>query len=167
MDDPVLFFEHKGLYRQVYTKTPEPGPDHLIPFGKARIVRQGSDLTVVAWGRTVNMAQQALGQLAGGGQEPSVEIIDLRTIVPLDIETVLESARRTGRALVVHEAPLFAGMGAEIAARIADAAFESLDAPVRRVAARDSFVPFAPNLEAEVLPSVEQVAAAIRGMLEY
>jgi 2-oxoisovalerate dehydrogenase E1 component len=167
MDDPVLFFEHKGLYRQVYTKTPEPGRDHLIPFGKARIVRQGSDLTVVAWGRTVNMAQQALGQLAGGGQEPSVEIIDLRTIVPLDIETVLESARRTGRALVVHEAPLFAGMGAEIASRIADAAFESLDAPVRRVAAKDSFVPFAPNLEAEVLPSVEQVAAAIRGMLEY
>jgi 2-oxoisovalerate dehydrogenase E1 component len=167
MEDPVLFFEHKGLYRQVYTKTPEPGPGYLVPFGKARTVRQGADLTVIAWGRTVNMAQQALGQLAGGGEEPSVEIIDLRTIVPLDIETVLESARRTGRALVVHEAPLFAGMGGEIAARIADAAFESLDAPVRRVAARDCFVPFAPNLEAEVLPSVEQVAAAIREMLEY
>ncbi|MBI4169859.1 MAG: dehydrogenase E1 component subunit alpha/beta [Acidobacteria bacterium] len=167
MGDPVLFFEHKGLYRQVYTKTPEPGPEYLVPFGKARTVRQGADLTVIAWGRTVNMAQQALGQLAGGGEEPSVEIIDLRTIVPLDIETVLESARRTGRALVVHEAPLFAGMGGEIAARIADAAFESLDAPVRRVAARDCFVPFAPNLEAEILPSVEQVAAAIREILQY
>src|SRR6266850_1000235 len=130
MDDPVLFFEHKGLYRQVYTKAPEPGPDYVIPFGKARVVRSGTDLTVVAWGRTVHMAQQALGQLAADGGEPSVEVIDLRTIVPLDIETVLDSARRTGKVLVAHEAPIFAGMGAEVAARVADAAFESLDAPV-------------------------------------
>jgi len=167
MDDPVLFFEHKGLYRQVYTKAPEPGPDYVIPFGKARVVRSGTDLTVVAWGRTVHMAQQALGQLAADGGEPSVEVIDLRTIVPLDIETVLDSARRTGKVLVAHEAPIFAGMGAEVAARVADAAFESLDAPVRRVAARDCFVPFAPNLEAAVLPSVEQIAAAMRELLAY
>jgi 2-oxoisovalerate dehydrogenase E1 component len=169
MEDPVIFFEHKGLYRQVYTKTPEPGPDYLVPFGRARVHRPGDDLTVVAWGRTVHMAQQALGQIAaaGGGGEPSVEILDLRTIVPLDVEAIVASARRTGRVLVAHEAPLFAGIGAEIAARIADAAFESLDAPVRRVAALDSFVPFAPNLEAAVLPSVERIAAAIKEILEY
>jgi 2-oxoisovalerate dehydrogenase E1 component len=167
MDDPVLFFEHKGLYRQVYTKTPEPGPDYLLPFGRAKIVRPGNGLTIIAWGRTVHMAQQAVGLLAGDGEEPDAEIIDLRTIVPMDLDTVLASVRRTGRALVAHEAPLFAGMGAEIAARIADAAFESLDAPVRRIGARDCFVPFAPNLEAAILPSVEQVAAAIKDLLRY
>src|SRR6266571_3778225 len=168
MEDPVLFFEHKGLYRQVYTKTPEPGPDYLIPFGKARIVRRGDDLTVVAWGRTVHMVQQALSEVAAAsGGEPSVEVIDLRTIVPMDIETVLESVARTGRALVAHEAPLFAGMGGEIAAVIADRGFEYLDAPVRRVGAKDCFVPFAPNLEAAVLPSVEQIAQAIKDLLAY
>jgi 2-oxoisovalerate dehydrogenase E1 component len=168
LDDPVLFFEHKGLYRQVYTKTPEPGPDYVIPFGKARIVRQGSDLTVVAWGRTVHMAQQAVSQVAAeAGGEPSVEIVDLRTIVPMDVQTILESVGRTGRALIVHEAPLFAGMGAEVAARIADQAFPYLDAPIRRVAAQDSFAPFAPNLETAVLPSVEQIAAAMKDLLAY
>jgi 2-oxoisovalerate dehydrogenase E1 component len=167
MDDPVIFFEHKGLYRQVYSKTQEPDADYLLPFGSARIVRPGDDLTVIAWGRTVHMVQQALGQLAGAGAEPSVEVIDLRTIVPLDIETVLTSARRTGRALVVHEAPLFAGMGAEVAAQIADGAFESLDAPVRRVGARDCFVAFAPNLETAILPSVEEIAGAIRELLMF
>jgi 2-oxoisovalerate dehydrogenase E1 component len=167
MDDPVLFFEHKGLYRQVYSKTPEPGPGYLLPFGRARVVRPGTEVTVVTWGRTVHMAQQALGALAASGEEPSAEIIDLRTIVPLDIETVLASVRRTGRVLVAHEAPLFAGMGAEIAAQIADAAFESLDAPVRRVGARDSFVPFAPNLETAVLPSIEDIARAIGDLARY
>ena len=167
MQDPVLFFEHKGLYRQVYTKTPEPGPDYLLPFGRARVVRPGDDLTVVTWGRTVHMTQQALSQIAGEGAGPSVEVIDLRTIVPMDVETVLASVRRTGKALVVHEAPLLAGMGAEVAARIADEAFESLDAPVRRVGAKDCFVPFAPTLETAVLPSVEQIAAAVKEILAY
>jgi len=167
MDDPVIFFEHKGLYRQVYSKSPEPGPDYVLPFGKARVVRAGDDLTVVAWGRTVHMAQQALGALASEGQEPSVEILDLRTLVPMDLDAVLSSARKTGRVLVAHEAPMLAGMGAEVAARIADAAFDRLDAPVRRVAARDSFVPFAPNLEAAVLPSVEEIAAAIKDLMQY
>jgi 2-oxoisovalerate dehydrogenase E1 component len=168
MDDPILFFEHKGLYRQVYTKTPEPGPDYLIPFGKARTVRQGDDLTIVAWGRTVHMVQQALSQVAErAGGEPSAEVIDLRTIVPMDVDAILASVSRTGRALVVHEAPLCAGMGAEVAALIADRAFASLDAPIRRVAALDCFVPFAPNLEAAVLPSVEQIARAIQELLEY
>ncbi len=167
LDDPVLFFEHKGLYRQVYTKSPEPGPDYLIPFGKGRMVRSGDDLTIVSWGRTVHLAQQALGQLANEGAEPSVDLIDLRTIVPMDMEIVLESVRRTGRALVAHEAPLLAGMGADVAARIADEAFEYLDAPIRRIGALDCFVPFAPNLEAAVLPSVDGIAAAIRDILAY
>src|SRR5262245_55046400 len=113
------------------------------------------------------MPRQALGALASHGAEPSAELIDLRTIVPLDMETVIASARRTGRVLVAHEAPLFAGMGAEIAAQIADAAFDSLDAPVRRVGARDSFVPFAPSLETAVLPSIEGIAQAIRDLLRY
>ena len=114
------------------------------------------------------MVQQALSQVAAAaGGEPSVEIIDLRTIVPMDIDAVLESVARTGRALVAHEAPLFAGIGGEIAARIADRAFEYLDAPVRRVGARDSFVPFAPNLESAVLPSVEQIAGAIKDLMAY
>jgi 2-oxoisovalerate dehydrogenase E1 component len=139
----------------------------VLPFGQAKVVREGSDLTVIAWGRTVNMAQQALGALAAEGTEPSVEILDLRTIVPLDLDTVYASVRKTGRVLVAHEAPMLAGMGAEVAARIADVAFDCLDAPVRRVAARDSFVPFAPNLEAAVLPSVEEIAAAIRELLTY
>jgi len=167
MDDPILFFEHKGLYRQVYTKSPEPGADYVLPFGKARVVREGSDVTIVAWGRTVHMAQQALGALAAEGSEPSAAIIDLRTIVPLDIETVIASVRKTGRVLVAHEAPIFAGMGAEVAAQIADAAFDSLDAPVKRIGARDSFVPFAPNLETAVLPSVEGIAGALRELLNY
>jgi len=167
MEDPVLFFEHKGLYRQVYTKSPEPGPDYLVPFGKARVVREGGDLTIIAWGRTVHMALQSLSQIAAGGGEPSVEVIDLRTIVPMDFETILASVRRTGRALVVHEAPIFGGMGGEVAARIADEAFDALDAPVRRVGALDCFVPFAPNLEAAVLPSVEQITAAVKELLEY
>jgi 2-oxoisovalerate dehydrogenase E1 component len=167
LGDPVLFFEHKGLYRQVYTKSLEPGPDYLIPFGRARIVRPGDDLTVIAWGRVVHLARQALGQLAKNGREPSVELIDLRTIVPMDMETVLNSVKRTGRALVVHEAPLFGGMGGDVAARIADEAFEFLDAPVRRIGARDCFVPFAPNLEAAILPSVEGIASTIRDLLAY
>lgn len=167
MDDPILFFEHKGLYRQVYTKSPEPGVDYVLPFGKARVVREGSDVTIVAWGRTVHMAQQALGALAAEGSEPSAAIIDLRTIVPLDMETVIASVRKTGRVLVAHEAPIFAGMGAEVAAQIADAAFDSLDAPVKRIGARDSFVPFAPNLETAVLPSVDGIAGALRELLNY
>lgn len=165
LDDPVLFLEHKGLYRQVFTKGMEPDPDFLIPFGRARLVREGTDMTVVAWGRTVHMVSQALSKMREGA--PSVDLVDLRTIVPLDEETIVESIRKTGKLLVVHEDSVFMGFGAEIAARVADSAFEYLDAPVRRVGALDSFVPFAANLEAAVLPSVEGIEAAIRDLAAY
>jgi len=165
LDDPVLFLEHKGRYRQVYTKGLEPDPEFLIPFGRARIAREGSDLTVVSWGRAIHMVAQALAKM--GDAAPSVDLIDLRTIVPLDEETVFESIRRTGKALIVHEDSVFMGFGAELAARIADGAFEYLDAPVKRVGALDSFVPFAPNLETAVLPSVEAIEGAIREVAAY
>ncbi|MDM7914234.1 MAG: thiamine pyrophosphate-dependent enzyme [Candidatus Eisenbacteria bacterium] len=157
--DPVIFFEHKGLYRQVFSKSPEPGPDYLIPFGKARIAREGSDVSVIAWGSTVHRALQAAAELEKQGL--SIEVIDLRSILPYDKETIAASVQKTGRAVVAHEAPLTGGFGAEIAAFIADACFASLDGPVKRVAALDSFVPFASSLEAAVLPSTEDVRDAI------
>ena len=165
MDDPVLFLEHKGLYRQVYSKSPEPDPDYIVPFGRARIAREGRDITVVTWGSGVHRSLTAAGRLAASGV--SVEVIDLRTIVPLDEETVMASVRRTGRALVVHEAIRTGGFGGEVAARIADEAFDYLDAPVRRVAALDSFCPFAPSLEAAVLPSTEDIELELRALAAY
>ena len=165
LDDPVLFLEHKGLYRQVYTKSPEPDPEYLIPFGKARVVREGSEMTIISWGRAVHMVNQALSKL--GEAAPDAEIVDLRTIVPLDEETVLRSVRKTGKALIVHEDSVFMGFGAEMAARIADGAFEHLDAPVKRLGALDSFVPFAANLESAVLPSTEGIASAIEDLAAY
>jgi 2-oxoisovalerate dehydrogenase E1 component len=164
-DDPVLFLEHKGLYRQVYSKSPEPDPDYRIPFGAARVVQPGDDLTVVTWGSAVHRTVQALQRL--GDEAPSVEILDLRTIVPLDEEAILASVGKTGKALVVHEDGVFMGFGAEVAARIAAGAFEHLDAPVRRVGALDCFVPFAGNLEAAVLPSTDGIGAAIRELAAY
>jgi 2-oxoisovalerate dehydrogenase E1 component len=165
MDDPVIFFEHKGLYRQVFSKSPEPGPDYLVPFGRARVVREGTDATVVAWGSTVHRSLGAAARLAEAGH--SVEVLDLRTIVPLDEEAILASARKTGRVLVAHEAILTAGFGGEVAARVADAAFGWLDAPVKRVAALDTFCPFAPALENAVLPSTEQIEQALRELLAF
>lgn len=164
-DNPVLFLEHKGLYRQVYTKGLEPDADYLIPFGKSKVVSQGTDLTVVTWGRGVPMTQQALSRM--GDDAPSVEVLDLRSIVPLDLEGILDSVRRTGKALVVHEDSVFMGFGAEIVAQIAALAFEHLDAPVERVGAEDCFVPFAANLEAAVLPSVDGIVEAIRRTASY
>ena len=164
-DDPVLFLEHKGLYRQVYTKGLEPDADYLVPFGKSKVVSQGTDLTVVTWGRGVPMTQQALSKM--GDDAPSVEVLDLRSIVPLDQEGILESVRRTGKVLVVHEDSVFMGFGAEIVAQIAASVFEHLDAPVQRVGAEDCFVPFASNLEAAVLPSVDGIVEAIRELAAY
>jgi len=165
IEDPVIFFEHKGLYRQVFSKSPEPDADYLIPFGKAKIVQPGEHLTAVTWGSGVVRCQRAAAELAREGF--SVEVIDLRTLAPLDEETIYASVRKTGKAIVVHEAPLNNGFGGEIAARIADACFDALDAPVRRCAAKDCFPPYAPSLEAAILPQQEDVTAAIRALAAW
>lgn len=165
IDDPVIFFEHKGLYRQVFSKSLEPDADYLIPFGKARIVRQGTDLTAITWGSGVVRCQRAAAELEREGF--SVEVIDLRTLVPLDEATILESVKKTGKAIVVHEAQLTGGFGGEIAARISDQAFSWLDAPVRRLAAKDCFPPYAPSLEAAILPSQEDVTDAVRELARW
>jgi 2-oxoisovalerate dehydrogenase E1 component len=135
-------------------------------YGRARIVQPGRDATVVTWGSGVHRAVTAAKKLEEG-RGAAIEVVDVRTILPLDIDTIVQSVRRTSRVLVLHEAPLFGGLGGEVAARIADAAFESLDAPVKRMGALDTFVPFAGNLEAAVLPSVEGVHAALVELLDY
>jgi 2-oxoisovalerate dehydrogenase E1 component len=165
MDDPVIFFEHKGLYRQVYSKAPEPDESYLIPFGKAKVVRSGSDLTAITWGSGVVRCLRAAADLERDGV--SVEVVDLRTLLPLDEEAIVASVRKTGKAIVVHEATLTAGFGGEIAARIADHCYTSLDAPVRRVAAKDCFPPYASSLEAAILPSQENVTSAIRDLARW
>jgi 2-oxoisovalerate dehydrogenase E1 component len=165
MEDPVIFFEHKGLYRQVFSKSPEPDPEWLLPFGKARIARAGTDLTAITWGSGVVRCERAAAELEKDGF--SVEVIDLRTLVPLDEEAVFASVRKTGKAIVVHEANLTGGFGGEIAARIADRCFADLDAPVRRVAAKDCFPPYAPSLEAAILPSQEDVTNAVRELARW
>ena len=165
LDDPVIFFEHKGLYRQVFSKAPEPDADYLIPFGKGKIVQPGTDMTAITWGSGVVRCQRAAAELAREGY--SVEVIDLRTLVPLDEELIVASVRKTGKAIVVHEAQRNNGFGGEIAARIAEACFDALDAPVRRVAAKDCFPPYAPSLEAAILPSQEDVTEAMRALSRW
>ena len=166
MDDPVLFLEHKGLYRQVFSKSLEPDADYLVPFGRARLVQPGTDATVVTWGSSVHRAQQAAKRLQDE-RGAAIEILDLRTLVPLDVDAIVASVRRTAKVLVLHEDAVFGGLGGEIVARIADLAFEYLDAPVKRVGALDTFVPFAGSLEAAVLPGVEDAQAALQQLLDY
>src|SRR5437660_1633134 len=144
-DDPVMFLEHKHLYRQTYNKSAYPGPHFMIPFGKAKTVREGSDVTVVTYGATVQRAFSAANQLAETGL--SVEVIDLRTLTPWDQSAVYASVKKTSRVVVVYEDSISWGYGAEIAARIADDCFAWLDAPVKRVAAMDTYVGYAPQLE--------------------
>ncbi|MBE7490339.1 MAG: tungsten formylmethanofuran dehydrogenase [Planctomycetes bacterium] len=163
--DPVLFMECKNLYRQERSKSPEPDKDYLLPFGKGRIVRQGKHVTLVTWGNTVNIAIDAAGTLEDKGIE--VEIIDLRTILPWDSQLVFESIKKTSRCLVLHEDTITMGFGAEISARIMEDAFELLDAPVRRVAARDSFVPYAKPLENAVLPQKADVIAGVEALVTW
>ena len=165
-DDPVVFLEHKHLYRQTYNKAACPGPNFMIPFGKAKVVREGTDVTVVAYGavvqRTVNAAR-----LVAERDGISVEVIDLRSLNPVDWERIGDSVRKTSRVLVAYEDSLSWGYGAEIAARIADEHFAWLDAPVMRVAATDTFVAYAPELEDVILPQVEGIATAIRELRRY
>ncbi len=163
-DDPVLFLEHKHLLRQPYTQDLLPPADWIVPFGSAAVRRPGDALTLVTWGATVQKSLVAAERVAEeDGHE--VEVVDLRTIAPWDRDRVGESVRRTGRALVVHEDVLTAGFGAELAAWIADECFWDLDAPVRRIAALDTHVPYEPTLEDAVLPQVDDVVAGIRGVL--
>jgi 2-oxoisovalerate dehydrogenase E1 component len=164
-EDPVIFLEHKGLYRRVQAKTLEPNADYLIPFGKGRIRREGKDLTIITWGSTVYLALEAAKELED--QNISVEVIDLRSIVPMDDDLVFSSVRKTSRVLVGHEDTLTMGFGAEVAARIAENCFEHLDAPVIRLGAKDCFAPAAPNLEAAVLPSLDDMRAGIKKLLSY
>lgn len=163
--DPVLFLEHKGLYRKVQAKAFEPDAEYSIPFGKGRIRREGKDLTVVTWGSTVYLALEVARQLELEGR--SIEVIDLRTLAPFDEEMVYQSVRKTNRVVVAHEDSLTGGFGAEIVARIAENVLDSLDAPVVRVAAKDTFIPSAPNLELMALPSVEDLCGAVERVLRY
>lgn len=165
-DDPVLFLEHKRLYRETYGRSPYPGPDYMIPFGKARIVRAGTDLTLITYGATVPRALQA-AQRIERELDISVELIDLRTLNPYDWEAIANSVHKTNRVIVAHEDTLSWGYGAEIAARIASELFEELDAPVRRVAAIDTFVAYQPLLEDEILPQPDDFYQAMKEMAEY
>jgi 2-oxoisovalerate dehydrogenase E1 component len=166
-DDPVLFLEHKHLYRQPYAKSANPGPNFMIPFGKASIVLPGDALTVVTYGALVERTRKALRQLEKEGRPVDAELIDLRTLSPLDMETVAASVRRTNKVLVAYEDARSFGFGAEISARIADHVFEWLDGPVRRVASTDTFVGYAPQLENAILPQVEDLAEAISELAAY
>jgi 2-oxoisovalerate dehydrogenase E1 component beta subunit len=161
--NPVLYFEHKHLYRRIKGEVPEER--YTTPFGQARVAREGDDAVVVTWGAMVYTATEAAEQLAGEGFE--AEILDLRTIIPWDRERVLASVRRTSKVLVLHEDTRTGGFGAEIAATIAEEAFEDLDGPVMRLAAPDTPVPFSPALEKAFIPQVDDVAGALRKLAEY
>jgi len=156
-EDPVLFLEHKHLFRQPYARDPWPGSDHVVPFGRGVTRRPGRDVTIVTWGATVERSLQAATKLDTAGID--AEVIDLRTIVPYDRSLIHDSVTRTHRLLVVHEDTLTGGFGAEIAAWAADELFDLLDAPIRRVAALDTPVPYEPTLEAVVLPQADDIAA--------
>lgn len=164
-DDPVLFLEHKGLYRQIFASSPEPDADFLLPLGKGRVARAGDDLTVVTYGYLVKRAIDAAAKMQAQGV--SVEVIDLRSILPWDKELVLESVRKTGRLLVVHEDVVTAGFGAEVAATVAREGFESLDAPIVRVGGADSPIPYNWFLEAEILPQEHHLQRAIEELAGY
>lgn len=164
-EDPVIFLEHKGLYRRVQAKSPEPDSNYFVSFGKGRVRREGKDVTIVTWGSTVYLALE----LARRSEEKglSIEIIDLRSIIPLDEEIIFESLRKTSRVVVAHEDSLTMGFGAEVAALIGERYFDYLDAPVLRVGAKDSFVPSAANLELAVLPAVEDLERAVEKVIRY
>lgn len=163
---PTFFLEPKYLYNQTFVKTPHPGPDFEVPFGKARIRREGTDLTIVTYGTTVHWSLRAARKLSED-EGIEIEVVDLRSIVPLDTETILASVRKTGKALIVHEDKVFAGIGGEIAARVAEFCFECLDGPVVRVGSRDNPVPFSRILEDAVLPQVDDVVEAARKLARY
>ena len=161
--NPVLYFEHKHLYRRIKDEVPDER--YTVPFGEARTHREGDDISLITWGAMVYTADEAAQKLDGDGV--SVEILDLRTLAPWDKDAVLRSVEKTSKALVLHEDTLTGGFGAEIAATIAEEAFENLDAPVRRIAAPDTPVPFSPPLEKAFIPQVEDVVAGLKELAEY
>jgi 2-oxoisovalerate dehydrogenase E1 component len=165
INDPVLFCEHKALYRQSFATSPEPDENYLLPFGKANVVREGTDLTVVSYGLCMWDSVFAANRLEEEGF--SVEVIDIRTIIPLDEETIFNSVKKTNKVIVIHEDTFTGGFGAEIAARVADNCFQYLDGPVKRIAAKDTHVPYAPILEPAVLPSREDIYGGIKDLLKF
>jgi 2-oxoisovalerate dehydrogenase E1 component len=166
-DDPVMFLEHKRLYREPYNRSAHPGEDYTIPFGRARIAKLGRSLSVITYGALVQRSMLAATQVERKYPDRSVEIIDLRSLAPYDWASIEASVRKTSRALVAHEDCLSWGYGAEIAARIADELFGQLDAPVRRVGALDTWVGYHPQLENATLPQVEDIAAAMEKAIAY
>jgi len=166
-DDPVLFLEHKKLYREPYNRSPYPGPDYTIPFGQAKVVRSGQSLTVVTYGALVQKSLQAVLQVEQRFPERTIEVIDLRSLSPYDWNAIKTSVEKTSRVLVAHEDTLSWGYGAELAARIGSELFEHLDAPVGRVGALDTWVGYNPTLEYETLPQVENLVAEMERLLNY
>ena len=165
MEDPVIFLEHKGLYRQGYASTPEPNEDFIIPFGKANTIQEGDYLTIVTWGA---MVQKCIDAIKICKLEPGeVDLIDIRTLNPIDWEVITHSVKKTGKLLIVHEDLKTGGVGAEISARVSDELFEDLDGPIKRIAAKDCHVPYSDSLEAEVLPQTGQIVEAINELMEY
>jgi len=165
-EDPVIFLEHKHLYRQTYNKSAYPGPEYMVPFGKARLVQEGKDVTLVTYGATVERSLRAARRIEEESGI-SVEVLDLRSLAPFDWEAIEASVKKTGKALVVHEDCLTFGFGAELAALIGDRLFEYLDGPVRRVGAMDTFCAYHPSLEEEILPQVRHIHAALEALARY
>lgn len=164
-DDPVLFLEPKHLYRQTHNRSPYPGPEYMIPFGKAKVVHEGADMTLITYGSLVVRSLQAAKQLEKEGIRP--EILDLRSLAPYDWDLISASVKKTNRVLVLHEDNVSWGYGAEIAARISEELFDFLDAPVRRLAGKDVFVPYHPDLEAAVLPQPDDIIRTARDLAAF
>jgi len=166
-DDPVLFLEHKRLYREPYNRSFHPGTEYMIPFGKGKIVKPGNSLTIVTYGALVQKSLQAAMQVERKQDGRTIEVLDLRTLAPYDWEAIRTSVEKTSRVIVAHEDCVSWGYGAELAARIADEMFHHLDAPVRRVGAMDTWVGYHPQLENAILPQVEDLVREIERLLAY
>jgi 2-oxoisovalerate dehydrogenase E1 component len=164
-DDPVIFMEHKGLYRQGYAATPEPDEQYVLPFGIAAVRREGTDISVITYGAMVQKSLEAARKMEE--HDVNVEVIDIRTINPLDEERIFQSVKKTGKVLIVYEDTITSGFGAEIAARVSQYCFEYLDAPVKRVAALDIPVPYSPQLENAMLPNEAKILAALQELAAY
>ncbi len=164
-NNPVLYFEHKALYRDPKIKMALPEDDYVVPIGEGIIRCEGADLTIITYGMMVHRSLEAAEELAGEGVE--VEVIDLRSLLPFDREMVVASVKKTSRLLIVHEDTLTGGIGGEMAAIIADEAFEYLDAPIKRLAGLDTPIPFSPPLETFFLPNKEKIVAALRDLAAY